>query len=168
MERSTIRVQFIHGLESSPQGKKATVFARHFETCTKAMNTRDFWGCVELQADTINEFRPNVLVGSSFGGAVAVALLERGCWKGPTLLLAQAAFKYLPSACLPKGVPVLLVHGLKDDVIDIEDSRALARTGSNDMVKLIEVDDSHDLGGFVDSGRLVDLVREAAQYSPAV
>jgi len=139
MERWPFRVQFIHGLESSPQGRKAQVFAQHFVACTKAMNTSDFWGCVELQAKTIGEFNPHVLVGSSFGGAVAVTLLERNEWKGPTVLLAQAALKYNPSARLPEGVPVIMVHGLRDEVVDIEESRKLAKTGTPDMVRLIEV-----------------------------
>jgi predicted esterase len=158
-----IRVQFIHGLESSPQGTKARVLAQHFEACTKQMNTSDFLACVALQATTILEFRPDVLVGSSFGGAVAVALLERNEWKGPTLLLAQAAYKYLPNARLPKDVPIIMVHGLKDDVIDVEDSRRLARTGQPERVQLIEVDDVHDLRGFVESGQLVELVKKTAR-----
>jgi len=129
------------------------------------MNTGDFWGCVDLQAKTIEEFRPDVLVGSSFGGAVAVALLQRNRWRGPTVLLAQAALRYDPGARLPKGVPVILVHGLQDDVINIDDSRKLARTGTREMVRLIEVDDVHDLKALVDSGRLVEIIRQAVQQS---
>ena len=87
-----MRVQFIHGLEGSPQGSKARVLAEHFDAITPAMDTKDFAGCVATQAEVIGSFRPDVLVGSSFGGAVAVALLMRGDWRGPTLLLAQAAF----------------------------------------------------------------------------
>lgn len=162
MERDRIRVQFIHGLESSPQGRKAQLFEQYFEACIKAMNTRDFRGCVELQANAIDEFHPHVLVGSSFGGAVAVELLQRNRWRGATVLLAQAALKYDPDARLPKGVPVILVHGLKDEVIDIEDSRMLARTGTPQMVRLIEVDDGHDLRTLVDSGQLVEIIRQAA------
>ncbi len=157
-----LRVQFIHGLEGSPQGRKAQLFAQHFEAATPAMNTADFSGCVELQAKTLREFEPHVLVGSSFGGAVAVTLLRQAVWKGPTLLLAQAALRYDQQARLPEGVPVVLVHGTRDDVIDIADSRALARTGTPGLVRLVEVDDAHDLGGLVQSGRLVELVRETA------
>ena len=157
-----MRVQFVHGLEGSPHGRKATLLAQHFEAYTAAMDTRDFGACVELQAATLREFRPDVLVGSSFGGAVVVELLRRGDWKGPTLLLAQAALRYDPQARLPQGVPVTLVHGLRDELIRIEDSRQLASTGSADMVRLVEVDDEHDLSGLCESGRLIELVRETA------
>lgn len=157
---SKLRVQFIHGLESSPQGTKARLFATHFEAVTPEMDTRDFEGCVAVQSATLARFRPDVLVGSSFGGAVAVALLQRRLWMGPTLLLAQAALHYDLKCELPDGVPVWLVHGRQDDIVDVEDSRRLAAAGHPSFVRLLEVDDDHPLSQLVDSGRLVELVTE--------
>jgi predicted esterase len=136
--------------------------ARHFDTLTPAMDTSDFEACVALHADALTTFRPDVLVGSSFGAAVAVALLQRGLWRGATLLLAQAALRRGARADLPPGVPIWLVHGLRDELIDIEDSRRLAAAGAPDRVVLHEVDDDHPLHETVASGRLVELVRELA------
>jgi hypothetical protein len=140
-----LRIQFIHGLEGSPQGAKARLLSRHFDALTPAMDTGDFEACVALQADALATFRPDVLVGSSFGAAVAVALLQRGL-----------------RADLPDGVPIWLVHGLRDELIDIEDSRLLAAAGAPEWVVLHEVDDDHRLHETVASGRLVQLVRELA------
>ena len=159
---SPLRVQFAHGLESSPQGAKARLFAREFIAQTPAMNTQDFESCVAVHASLIAEFRPDVLVGSSFGGAVAVALLQRGSWRGPTLLLAQAAVHYRPDVCLPDGARVLLVHGRQDAVIPIEHSRQLARSGTPGLVELLEYDDDHSLTRLVASAQLVELVKRAA------
>jgi hypothetical protein len=159
---TTLRVQFIHGLEGSPAGAKAQLFAAHFTALTPVMDTHNFPACVELQAATLASFRPDVLIGSSFGGAVAVALLQRGLWRGPTLLLAQAALCYGLPAQLPQDVHVWLVHGQRDDVVDIADSRALACSGTPGLVRLIEVDDDHSLSGLVQSGRLAEVVRELA------
>jgi pimeloyl-ACP methyl ester carboxylesterase len=153
-------VQFIHGLEGSPQGRKARLLARHFTTRTPAMDTRDFEACVAVQAAALACFRPQLLVGSSFGAAVAVALLQRGLWRGPTLLLAQAALQRGLPARLPEGVRVWLVHGLRDRLVDVDGSRTLARTGTPGLVRLIEVDDDHALHGLVQSGGLVELVQE--------
>jgi predicted esterase len=158
-----LRVQFIHGLEGSPKGAKAQLLSRHFETLTPAMDTSDFEACVSVQADALAAFRPDVLVGSSFGAAVAVELLQRGLWRGATLLLAQAALRRGARAELPAGVPVWLVHGLRDELIDIEDSRRLAATGSPEWVVLHEVDDDHPLHQTVRSERLVELVRVLAE-----
>jgi hypothetical protein len=154
-----LRVQFIHGLEGSPHGAKAQLFAEHFTATTPAMDTHDFDACVQLHAGVLLSFKPDVLIGSSFGGAVAVALLQRGLWRGPTLLLAQAAKHFGLPLQLPPDVHVWLVHGTHDIVVDIDECRVLSRTGTAQLVRLIEVDDDHSLHGMVESGRLVETVR---------
>ncbi len=157
---TAVRVQFIHGLEGSPQGAKARLLAQHFTARTPAMDTGDFDACVAVQAEVAGSFRPDILVGSSFGGAVAVAMLQRGLWRGATLLLAQAALRMGLPAQLPAGARVWLVHGLGDELIDVEDSRTLAAAGDRELVRLIEVDDDHPLHATVQSGELVSIVRE--------
>lgn len=162
---ATLRVQFIHGLESSPQGDKARYFATHFDATTPSMNTGDLEGAIATQAAALEAARASgrpieVLVGSSFGGAIAVALLARGLWRGPTLLLAQAAEKLGVHDPLPEGVYVTLVHGVHDDVVPVQDSRVLAKTGTPGLVVLEEVDDGHRLASLLASGRLAALVRE--------
>ena len=106
---------------------------------------------------------PDVLAGSSFGGAVAVALLQRGHWAGPTLLLAQAALLYGLPAELPRGVPVWIAHGSGDDLVPPEHSRRLAAAGDPELVRLIEVEDDHSLHASVENGSLVDWVRGLAE-----
>jgi pimeloyl-ACP methyl ester carboxylesterase len=167
MRRSALRVQFIHGFEGSPQGTKARLLAAHFEACTPAMNTRDFEACVREQARTLEEFEPEVLVGSSFGGAVAVALLQRGLWRGPTLLLAQAALRRGLPPELPEGVHVWIVHARQDTLIDPEESRTLARAGTPGRVRLLEVDDDHALHASARDGSLVGWVRALAAAARA-
>jgi len=159
---SSLKVQFIHGLESSPQGKKAQQLAQEFNALTPAMNTNDFEGCVQLQTEQLGNFLPDVVVGSSFGGAVALALLQRGLWSGPTLLLAHAGLRYGLPASLPSGVKVWLVHGTSDEVIDSQDSHRLAAAGNAESIRLIEVDDDHRLNKSVANGDLIGWVRALA------
>jgi dienelactone hydrolase len=158
-----IRVQFAHGLEGSPRGAKARLLAKEFDAVTPEMDTSDFEACVGVQEATLQSFRPDVLIGSSFGGSVVVRLLERGAWTGPTLLLAQAALRRRPEVKLPDGVPVWLVHARQDDIVPVEDSRKLAGTSADPRVKLIEVDDDHALHASVADGRLLAWVRELAR-----
>lgn len=49
--------------------------------------------CIEQQAKEVRHFRPDVVLGSSFGGGIALMLMNRGVWRGPTVLLAPAAAK---------------------------------------------------------------------------
>ena len=165
-----LRVLFIHGKEGSPQGSKARALAAVFETETPAMDTSNFEVCVAQQAEAIRRFQPDVVVASSFGGAVAVALLQREAWSGPTLLLAQAAQRLGVRGRLPLGARVWMVHARGDDVVPIADSRRLARTGTPGYVRLVEVDDDHALHDFVASGALVATVQalwEARDDPPA-
>lgn len=155
-------VHFVHGLEGSPQGNKARLLAQHFDTSTPAMDTSDFEACVDLHAKALADRQPDVLVGSSFGGAVVCALIQRGAWTGPTLLLAQAAVRRGLSLDLEADGPIWVVHGQGDTVVDPADSRALVAANVGRAITLIEVDDDHSLHTSTSDGRLVVWVRALA------
>jgi ribA/ribD-fused uncharacterized protein len=155
-----LRVQFIHGLESNPQGTKARFLAAHFDALAPAMDTRSLEGSIATQAAALEAFRPDVVVGSSFGGAVTVALLARGVWRGPTVLLAPAAAKLGVDNRLPGEVTATVVHGVDDDIVPLADSRALVAGTAPARVTLREVPDGHRLQTLVESGSLAALVRE--------
>ncbi len=95
----------------------------------------------------------DAVVGSSFGGAVALELVLRGAWSGPTLLLCPAhelvahrARRRPPRglASLPDAVAerVLVVHGRADATVPPEHSQRLVE-GSR--ASLVRVDDDHRL-----------------------
>ena len=46
--------------------------------------------CYDVQREAVHTHKPDIVVASSFGGAMAQMLLARGEWAGPTLLLAPA------------------------------------------------------------------------------
>lgn len=165
MALSDVRVQFAHGLEGSPRGRKARVLAEHFDARTPAMDTGDFEACVRLHAELAAGFDPHVLVGSSFGAAVVLALLQRGAWRGPTLLLAQAGLRRGLPARLPAGVPVWIAHASDDPVVPIQDSRELAAAGDPAHVRLLELDDDHALRTATQGGMLVRWVTGLAEFS---
>ena len=160
-----LRVHFIHGLEGSPQGAKPRFLAEHFDTTAPAMDTSDLEGAIATQSAALATIRPDVLVGSSYGGAVAVAMLDRGVWRGPTVLLAPAAERLGVPNRLPAGVAVTIVHGVHDEVVPLAHSRALAATGTPALVRLIEVDDDHRLRTLLDPGALADHVRDTFRAS---
>ena len=161
-----LTVQFAHGLESSPQGDKARYLANHFDSVTPTMDTSDFESCVKLQAAELAKRPADVLVGSSFGGAVALALVTRALYVGPTLLLAPAHRHYGVDEMIPFGVPVLIVHGTRDAVVAIDGSRALAGTGTVGLVRLVEVDDEHRLSTLTQTDTLANLVKSTFHFAP--
>ena len=90
----------------------------------------------------------DVVVGSSFGGAVAIELLHTGAWRGRTVLLCPAqrlvaGRAWRPGSTLPADASrVVVVHGRKDETVPLGHSRALVK---GTAARLIEVDDEHRL-----------------------
>ncbi|HEX3595000.1 MAG TPA: YqiA/YcfP family alpha/beta fold hydrolase [Polyangiaceae bacterium] len=156
-----LKVQFIHGLESGPGSSKATYLDRFFDAETPAMDTRDFEASIAQQARHLTSFAPDVVVGSSFGGAVALALLQRGLHGGPTVLLAPAHAHFGVPARIPELTRVIIAHGLRDEVVSMKDSQGLAQTGTEGYVDLVLVDDEHRLATLLEGDALATLVRRA-------
>lgn len=109
---------------------------------------RVFRRSVQCQIDYLESVKqngrvPDIAVGSSFGGAVLVELIERGIWKGKAILLAPACHKIaklakLKAPTLQKNKNILIVHGTKDKTVPLEDSKKLNN-------RIIEVNDNHRL-----------------------
>jgi len=121
---------FIHGLESSALGTKGQFFRQHFPQ----MIIEDFTGDFQTRMNRLNNIlagRKNlIIVGSSYGGAMAVQYAlknEEGIRK--LILLAPAL--HLPELILPPDtvfhMPVIVYHGLQDDVVDPYLTQKIAR-----------------------------------------
>ncbi len=128
-----------------------------------------FEACVEIQRAALLQEQPDIVLGSSWGGAVAVELLRNGDWKGPTVLLAPAVRRvciktkqgnHHEIACQLRGKRVVIFHDPNDGVVPFEDSVALAREG---QLELRAVDGGgHRLMGICRDGRLADALRALA------
>lgn len=133
---------------------------------------RSFDACVSLARSALRANSIDVVVGSSWGGAVACALLADGDWSGPTVLLAPATIRAaawsdrdpepVVAAIVAAGAGsrVVVFHDPTDDVIPIADSELLAdRAGFR--LRVVNAG-GHRLNGLLDSGELVAAVRELA------
>jgi pimeloyl-ACP methyl ester carboxylesterase len=113
-----------------------------------ALMRRVFRRSVAVQLELLKTNAIDVVVGSSFGGAVALELLISGAWKGQTVLLCPAhrlvaGRGWTPTPVLPADAKhVTVVHGRQDETVPLEHSRSLVR---NTSAKLLEVDDDHRL-----------------------
>jgi len=131
---------------------------------------RSLESCVAVQERALADEAPDAIVGSSWGGAVTLELLRRGAWTGPTVLLAPAWGKVLRTAApteidgrlrelrvVAEKVPIRLVHDTSDDAVPHRDSVDLAAATG---IELDSVDGGgHRLMGFVDGGRLAEVLR---------
>lgn len=114
----------------------------------RAAVTRRLWKrSLDVQRAALKANAIDVVVGSSFGGAVALELLARGDWQGRTVLLCPAhrlvaqRGHFAPTS-LPKDADVTVVHGTRDETVPLAHSHQLV---AGTRAKLVEVDDTHRL-----------------------
>ena len=102
--------------------------------------------CTALQAAAVRRFRPDILVGSSFGGLVALSLIQQRAFEGPALLVApsvvgRASLNWTRQFLvqMPSGYRgrCRILHGDADDDVPIRSSREFVR--EYPQVELIEI-----------------------------
>ncbi len=152
-------VLFLHGWNSNPGGVKPTYLAGHGHVVINpALPDEDFDEAVRIAQESFDQHRPDVVVGSSRGGAVAMNIDSSGA----TLILLCPAWKKWGAARTVKPDTVIL-HSEADDVIPIADSRELvARSGLADSA-LIIVGNDHRLA---DPGPLAAMAFAIGQLCP--
>src|SRR5437588_7910592 len=119
-----MKVLFLHGWQSVPGGLKPTFLARHgHEVSNPRLPDDDFEQAVRIAQAEFDRQQPEVVVGSSRGGAVAMCL-DSGAAK--LVLLCPAWKKYGTASKVKPGTVIL--HSRADDVVPLADSQELAGT----------------------------------------
>ena len=136
-----MKILFLHGWKSVPGGVKPTYLKDHGHTVLNpALNDDDFEAAVRTAQAEYDQNNPDVIVGSSRGGAVAMNI-ESG--DTPIVLLCPA-WKNWGAATTIKQNSVIL-HSRQDDVIPFADSEELVANSGLPPETLIEVGNDHRL-----------------------
>jgi len=138
---------FIHGLEGSGQGYKATLFREIFPEIL----TPDFSGSLHrrmahLQAILITK-NQWTLIGSSFGGIMATLFCRDFPDHVRKLILLAPALVWpdiLWDSAWQISIPTQIYHGLDDPIIPIETVRKIAEKHFENL-SFYSVDDDHGL-----------------------
>jgi truncated hemoglobin YjbI len=118
-----MKVLFLHGWTSKPGGVKPTYLASHgHEVLNPALPDDDPEASLRIAQGEVDRHHPDVIVGSSRGGAVAMNL---NAGHIPLVLLCPAWKRWGTARRVKVGTVVL--HSEADDVIPIADSRELLR-----------------------------------------
>lgn len=136
-----MKILFLHGWHSVPGGVKPSYLKeRGHEVLNPSLDDDDFELALETAQAIYDKERPDVVVGSSRGGAVAVNLKS----EDTPLVLLCPAWKNWGTAERTKASSIIL-HSRADDVIPFEDSCELLENSELAQERLIEVGSDHRL-----------------------
>ena len=136
-----MKILFLHGWHSVPGGVKPSYLAQHgHEVINPRLDDDDFDEAVRTAQAEYDRHPPDVIVGSSRGGAVAMNI-DSG---STPLVLLCPAWRRWGQATSVKPETIIL-HAEADDVIPIADSRQLVRDSGLPESALIVVGTDHRL-----------------------
>ena len=147
-----MKILFLHGWQSVPGGVKPTYLKDHGdEVINPKLPDEDFAEAVRIAQDEFDKHQPQVVVGSSRGGALAMNL-NSGATK---LVLLCPAWKKFGTVKTVKPGTVIL-HSRADDVVPFANSEELVKNSGLPASALIEVGTDHRLA---DSEPLAAMLR---------
>ena len=130
-----MKIVYLHGRMSSPNSYKSQVLedAGH-EVFAPALRSTDWEQSVNAANNMIADVEPDLVIGSSRGGAVAMATNTMV----PMILICPAWSKYCPWGAA-RGSTVI-IHAKSDRIVTMSDSELLSKVFG---CELIEVGEDH-------------------------
>ena len=133
-------ILFLHGWQSVPGGVKP-VFLRDsgHTVLNPGLPDDDFEAAIQIAQDELDRHRPDVIVGSSRGGAVAMNLRQP-----VRLVLLCPAWRWFGSVRIVNPGTIIL-HSREDRIVPFQDSVELLRHSGIPRDALIETGSDHRL-----------------------
>ncbi len=134
-------ILFLHGWHSIPGGVKPAYLANRGHTVINpALDDNDFVAAVRTAQVEFERHQPQVVVGSSRGGAIAMNIVTGST---PLVLLCPAWKRWGSIASLKPDSVIL--HSRKDEVIPFAESEELVSNNGLSPETLIEIGSDHRL-----------------------
>ena len=154
-----MKVLFLHGWNSKPGGMKPTYLANHgHEVINPALSDDDFANALAVAQGEFDKHLPDVVVGSSRGGAVAMNINSGDT---PLVLLCPAWKNWGKVIALKKGSVIL--HSRNDEIIPFSNSEELVLNSGLDPSALWVVGEDHRLA---DDKSLAKMLEAIVIYTP--
>ncbi len=136
-----MKILYLHGLYSKPGGVKPTFLIRQgYEVVNPPLPDEDFATSLRNAEAAYAESSPELIVGSSRGGAVAINMASGTT---PLVLIAPAWRRWGTASRVKSATRIL--HSANDDIIPIEDSRLLLQNSDLSSSSLIVVGRDHNM-----------------------
>jgi alpha-beta hydrolase superfamily lysophospholipase len=159
-----MQILFLHGWNSVPGGVKPTYLrdAGH-EVLNPALPDDDFDAAVRIAQAEFDRGKPDVVVGSSRGGAVAMNI-DSG--NTPLVILCPAWKHWGATGTVKPGTVIL--HSRADDVIPFADSEELIRNSGLPRSALLEVGKDHRLADQEPLKTMLEACEQMASTSDSI
>jgi hypothetical protein len=136
-----LKILFLHGWGSTPGGLKPTFLRNHgHEVLNPSLPDDDFDEAVRLAQAEFDQHHPDVVVGSSRGGAVAINI-DTG--STPLVFLCPAWKRWGTATTVTPNTVIL--HSAADEVVPIANSQELLRNSGLPKSALIIIGTDHRL-----------------------
>ena len=136
-----MNILFLHGLRSSPNSYKRRMIETAGHTVYAPSLPADDWErSVKIAREAIEIHKPDLIVGSSRGGAVAMATHATV----PMILVAPAWGKYAPWETISGNT--VIIHSEQDEGVDYRDSKDLAHMFGAKLITAGETHRMNDIG----------------------
>ncbi len=141
LDHAMATILFLHGWQSVPGGVKPTYLKDHGHiVINPKLPDDDFAEAVRIAQAEFDKHRPEVVVGSSRGGAVAMNINST---EARLVLLCPAWRKYGTAKTVKRGT--IILHSRADEVIPFADSLELGWSSGLPASTLVEVGTDHRL-----------------------
>lgn len=138
----SMKILFLHGWQSVSGGVKPTYLMDHgHEVINPKLPDDDFAEAARIAQIDFDNHQPEVVVGSSRGGAVAMNINSGDA----RLVLLCPAWKNWGTAKTLLKPSTVILHSRADDIIPYADSEELVRNSGLPVYTLIEVGNDHRL-----------------------
>lgn len=140
LKQKTKKILFLHGWLSTGESKTFFLKCLGFDVSTPVLSNWLFQDAVKNAQDTFDRFNPDLVVGSSRGGAVA---LNINSGNTPLILLAPA-WKHFGNVDKAEKSNIIVIHSAADTMIRHQDSIAFVDR-SVSGIKLVTAGNDHRL-----------------------
>lgn len=148
---SRLKILYLSGYGSKPGSRNSLIFKAHGHTVVDPdLPDDNFARSVTIAQRVFNRHQPDVVVGWSRGGAVAMSIDSRNA----SLILVAPAWKNWGTVTTVKPA-VLILHSPHDDLVPIDDSRELLQNSGLSPDRLLAVGADHRM---IDEAAFVTLL----------
>ena len=156
-----MKILFLHGWQSTPGGIKPTFLKDHgHEVLNPALSDDDFDDAVRIAQAEFDRNHPEVVVGSSRGGAVAMNINSGST---PLVLLCPAWKRWGTATTVKPGTVIL--HSQADDLVPLPDSAELVGNSGLPESALLVVGTEHRLADPESLGKMLEAVEAVERKS---